>query len=201
MSRSSWTDKINCQMRQRFQDWRHDSSGNAAQLDALEALLEQLTAEHLDSPPSADQERTVEQKIDWLDHALNPDNVKQQARFVVARDRWQAILHAPEDFRLKRMEADLANLQAAIDADKSEQSTILETLTRIERSLVESEPRTVEQAERKSAIQQRLRDLLLAASGAAGSALLGAAVHEEGIYQEIKQVVQAFVDEVDDGHT
>ncbi len=69
-----------------------------------------------------------------------------------------------------------------MDADRSEQSSILEALTRIEQALADSEPRTAEQTERKSTIQQRLGKLLLAASGVAGSALLGAAVQEEGIW-------------------
>ncbi len=198
MPRSSWTDRINRQLRQRFQDRLHDSSGNAEQLNALEALLEQLAAEDPDWPPSAEQVRAVEKKIDYLDHALNPDNAEQQTRLQAARDRWQAILNVPEDRRLARIEADLAALQAAMDADRSEQSAILEALTRIEQALAESEPRTAEQTQRKSTIQQRLGKLLLAAFGAAGSALLGAAVQEEGVWQEIKQVVQVLVDGVDE---
>jgi formylglycine-generating enzyme required for sulfatase activity len=198
MSRFSWTDKINRKLRQRFQDWLHDSSGNAEQLDALEALLEQLATEDPDWPPSAEQARAVEKKVDYLEHALNPDNVEQQTRLQAARDRWQAILNGPEDRRLARMEADLTALQAAMDADRSEQSSILEALTRIEQALAESEPRTAEQTQRKSTIQRRLGKLLLAASGAAGSALLGAAVQEEGVWQEIKQVVQVLVDGVDE---
>jgi predicted nuclease with TOPRIM domain len=198
MPRSSWTDKINRQLRQRFQDWLHDSSGNVERLNALEALLEQLAAADPDWPPSAEQARAVEKQVDHLDHALNPDNVEQQTRLRAACDRWQTILNAPENRRLARIEADLEELKTAMDAGHSEQVTVLEKLTRIEHLLGESEPRNDEQIERKSAIQQRLGKLLLAAGGAAGSALLGAAVQEEGGWQEIKQVVQALVDGVDE---
>ncbi len=104
MSRSSWTDKINQLIRQRFQDRLHDSSGNAEQLNALEALLEQLAAEDPDWPPSAEQARAVEKKVDYLEHALNPGNAEQQTRLQAARDRWQAILDAPriDDWRASR---------------------------------------------------------------------------------------------------
>ena len=104
----------------------------------------------------AEQQRAVEREIDWLDHALNPDNVEQQARLKAAGARWQAILDAPEDRRLARIEADLAALQTQMNAEQSAQQTILETLTRIEQALVESEPRNAEQTARKSTLQARL---------------------------------------------
>ena len=69
--------------------------------------MDQLAAEDPDRPPSAEQARAVEKKVDYLEHALNPDNVEQQTRLQAARDRWQAILDAPEDRRLERIEADL----------------------------------------------------------------------------------------------
>ena len=90
--------------------------------------------------------------------------------------------------------------QAAVNADRSEQSAILETLTRDRTSAGRGEPRTAEQVQRKSTIQQRLGKLLLAAGGA--PPVLRCSVRlsrKRGSGQEIKQVVQVLVGEPDKG--
>jgi formylglycine-generating enzyme required for sulfatase activity len=189
MPRSPWSAKLN----RWLSDWLYDTAGNAQRLDTLHAQLTDLL-ETLDAaPPSAEQTRKVEDQIDYLSHTIDPQNAKQQHRLKQLRERWQTILDAPEERRLQTIETDIAALQEQVAANDENQQALLESLARIEQTLNETQPRNADQAERKKTLQRRLRDLIIGVVGAAGGALLGAAVQEEAVYPQLKEAVQRWL--------